>query len=417
MALYNKLARLNLNQQQSLERNQYKQLVPSNPDEVDEANTDDYIYFNFDNTNPVRSFTSIDLQFDVNRINAILKNPAQYEYAVERFSCSSSSIPIYVQDDGTPPPDEDDGDFPLFIRFARYAYDITGTKTLEYRTLANPVSVYEPITLPNNPSLITKGVYQYQSIVNAINSALLNCVNQYRADNAGTTSVGQPFMRYFRETGNFTLYAPETKIGTDIDYNLGENYPQIVTPYNAVEIQFSTALAKLFSGLFQWYSGSDNYQTIILQPKIGVEPFVYDGDNYLFNTTDYDVRPEMEQFDKILFLTDTVPIKDELLGETKAVQQRQLFDYVITNRLNNKAQINFFPQYLKWSNLQANTELRQFTMQVYIQQRQKKNEVNNNNLIINSETVLYPLTLQPNDTFSAKVVFRKKHPQNVRVVS
>jgi hypothetical protein len=415
MALYNKLARLNLNQQENLERNQYKQLVPSNPDEVDEANTDDYIYFNFDVVNPVVSFSSADLVFDVNRINPILKNPAQYEYAVERFSCPSATIPIYVQDDGTPPDDE--GDFPLYIRFARYAYDAGGTKTLEYETKAVSVSVYNLLTLPNKPSLIEKGVYQYQSIVDAINQALFNCVAEYLNDNAGTTSIGQPFMRYFPKTGNFTLYAPETKIGTDIDYELGENYPKTVNPYVAVEIQFSTQLAKLFSGLFQWYSGSFNYQTVILKSTYGVEPLVYDGDNYLFNTTQWDCRPEMEQFDKILFLTDTVPIKDELLGETKAVQQRQLFDYVITNRLNDKAQINFFPQYLKWSNLQANTELRQFTMQVYIQQRQKKYEVNNNGRIINEEPILYPLTLQPNERFSAKVVFRKKHPQNVRVVS
>lgn len=404
MALYNKLARLNINQQQHLERNQYKELIPSNPDEVDEANTDDYIYFNFDVVNPAFTDGAIELKFDINRINPILKNPSQYEYAVERFSCPST-IPIYIET----------VDFPLSIRLARYEYNGDGTKTLQYAPAADSLVVINTgNTLPDNPRLINSGVYQYQSIVDAINVTLRNALNDYLAGNPTATSIGQPFMRYFPETGNFTLYAPEAKIGTDINYDLTD-FPNVPAGTVAVEIQFSVPLAKLFNGLYQWYNDEDR-QTIILKSTIGVEPFVYDGNNYLFNTTEYDVRPSMEHFSKILFLTDTVPVRDELLGETKAVQQRQLFDYVISNRLNDKAQINYFPQYLKWSNLQANTELRQFTMQVYIEYREPRFEELPNGQE-KKEPILYPLKLLPDERFSAKVVFRKKHPQNVRVVS
>jgi hypothetical protein len=134
----------------------------------------------------------------------------------------------------------------------------------------------------------------------------------------------------------------------------------------------------------------------------------------------------MNQFDKILFLSNQVPIKDELLGEVKAVQERQLFDYVISNRLQNREQINYFPQYIKWSNLQAQQELRKFSMNVYLQYRfieeKKEPPPPNQNPPVNppleretfKQPKLYPLKLQPNERFSAKIVFRKRKMVNVR---
>lgn len=452
MALYNKLARLNLNQQQSYERDQYKQLVPSNPDEVDEANTDDYIYFNFEVNNNANEEKAIELKFDVNRLNPILKNPSSYEYGIERFS-SPATIPIFID---TEVKEDTKSQFPLTVEI----YDPNVEESFPYpvEVLFNSLILIDGYQTPYE-NHIKNGVYDYQTLVNAVNLALLTCVNLYNASPSTPTNfptdsngaVAPPFIRYVQDKGEFTLYAPEAKKPDPIDdyvyFNQGKYFPyewggQPPEDYLPLQIRFSRPLAKLFSGLQQFnfnnlpldqdgnpdpaldpdFPNASERVLMVIQDLFYTPDGVnnsnvvnYQGVNYRYSTTQWDVRPEMNQFDKILFLTDIVPVKDELLGDVKAVQQRQLFDYIISNRLQNREQINYFPQYIKWSNLQANTELRQFTMQVLLQYRYVE-EIREGNEI-KKQPILYPLTLQPNERFSAKIVFRKKHPQNVRVVS
>ena len=63
------------------------------------------------------------------------------------------------------------------------------------------------------------------------------------------------------------------------------------------------------------------------------------------------------------------------------------------NRLNDKKNINFFPQYLKWNNLESQTEMRRINMRVYLEY---------------FDGSQYPLRLQPGEIFNAKLIFRKK---------
>lgn len=382
----------NISISNATERDRYRhhELVSSNDHEVDQSNTDDIIYYNFEVSNPADNKDTVDLTFDVNRVEPILDVSSDYEYAVERFSCPSS-FPIYIEDQDL---------FPLNIRLARYEYDEDGGKVLEYATDDFTVDVNRLDAIPNNPNFIQNGVYDYQALTNAIKNTLSACVVQYLANNPGVTSIRDPYMRYFPKSGNFTLYAPIKVAGTDIEYDLA-GFPELVPGYKAVEIQFSNALAKLFNGLYQWYA-DDGRQTMIIRTTFGTSPENFQGNLYLFNTTQWDVRPEMEQFKKILFLTDSVPVRDELIGEQRSQTQRQLFDYVISNRLNNNDQINFFPQYLKWNNLESNTEMRRINMRVFLQ-------------YINGQ--LYPLKLQPGDNFSAKLVFKKKKVKKVTDVA
>lgn len=385
-------------------RDQYRhhELVSNMDHEQDQSNTDDIVYYNFEVQNSTTTIEAKELVFDVNRVEPILKVPSDYEYAVERFSCPST-FPIYI---------EDPTNYPLQLRFV---IRNEATSEITYQTLAFEVRVYDAlgtpvvnsVKVPQSLNLIKNGVYDYQSLVNAINYQLINANEQFNFERAaeGEQIGAIPYMRYFQGTGTFSLYAPIDAENTDVTFDLSQNFPiqyGVVAPDALVEIQFNTNLAKLFSGLFQWVSGDDNWKTMVIQDILGKEESKFNGVSYIYSSTQYDVRPAMEQFKKIVFTTDSVPVRDELLGEQRNVVQRQLFDYVLSNRLNNKQNINFFPNYLKWNNLESETEMRRINMRVYLEYR---------------DGTLYPLKLQPGEIFNCKIVFKKKKTTKVKDIS
>jgi len=393
---------VSMNNAQERDRYQHHELISDRDHEVDQSNTDDIVYYNFEVDNSITTTTAKDLIFDVNRVEPILKTPSDYEYAVQRFSCPST-FPIYI---------EDPENYPLQLRFV--IRDETTSQTT-YNTLAFEVRVYDALGTPvvnrvnveQSKNLIKNGVYDYQSLVNAINYQLENANEQFNFDRAGNgEQIGAiPYMRYFQKTGTFSLYAPIDAENTNVSFDLSQSFPiqyGVIAPDALVEIQFNTNLAKLFSGLFQWVSGDDNWKTMVIQDILGKENSTFNGFSFIYSSTQYDVRPAMEQFKKIIFSTSSVPVRDELLGEQRNVTQRKLFDYVLSNRLNNKQNINFFPNYLKWNNLEAENEMRRINMNVDLEYRDGK---------------LYPLKLQPGEIFNCKIVFRKKKTTKVKEVS
>ena len=436
--LYNRLQKTSFINYDTAENAKNKVLVPNNPDDRDHDNVDDYIYFNFEVNNNATEKKAVELNFDVNRLDPILKNPSAYEYGIERFS-SPATIPILIDD-------------PSKLELAVEIYDpntqLSFLRPVEFYDSTFLIQGFE--TQYNN--YIKDGVYDYQIITNAVNTALDLCVGDFD-DDPINQALGKefpeynddedasPFLRYFEDTGNFSLYAPEMPIPDPpepfITFNQGKFFPNDndnsypTQPYLPLQIRFSRNLAKLFSGL-QQFNFNDNDTTSFPNSQLPVMMVIQDtiytqgtsqinntnlvsirGVNFRYSTTQWDIRPEMNQIDKILFLSNQVPIKDELLGETKAVQERQLFDYVISNRLQNREQINYFPQYIKWSNLQSQTELRKFSMNVYLQYRYIEEKTDNNGNTY-KQPILYPLKLQPNERFSAKIVFRRKKMLNVR---
>lgn len=372
---------------------------------------DEYIYYNFEVNNPSTSETAIDLRFSINRVKEILEKPTEWEFGVERFSCPAT-IPIFI---------DDPVNFPLVVNIFDPNLNLNFSVPVEITNNGLTLPAFR--TQYNN--YINNGVYSYSELVAAVNTALVVCANefdlahpdlQFPEDNTG--KIAAPFIRYFQNTGNFSLYAPQAPVPDDpadprVFFDLGRLFPQSNAGLPEfplpLQIRFSRQLAKLFSGLPQFnYSANDPLddgdmpvlmviQDLIFTPgteAIGNTNVVnIRGVNFMYSTTQWDVRPEMNQFDKILFLTDSLPVRDELEGEARDVVQRQMIDYVITNRLQDRSQINYFPQYVKWNDLESSTELKRLDMSVFIEYRDKKK---------------YILKLQPNERFSAKLVFRRK---------
>jgi len=413
---------MSMNNAQERDRYQHHELISDRDHEVDQSNTDDIVYYNFEVQNdPSQSDDKVDpelgnpinteakdLVFDINRVEPILKVPSDYEYAVERFSCPST-FPIYL---------EDIDNYPLMIRIVlrdTVTGNIIFNSESSYVLVYNPLIPELPPDIPQTNNLIKNGIYDYESIVSAVNGALRGAVDTYNQQDPlnyyiGLVGIGPiyPFMRYFQQSGNFTLYAPTENSSPDSFFNLGEifpvSYPSPASPTNnpVVEIQFNDNLASLFSGLFSWQTTDPGWKTMVIRSRLGSTPFTWNGNTYYSSTTQYDIRPAMEQFKKIIFSTSSVPVRDELLGEQRNVIQRKLFDYVLSNRLNNKQNINFFPNYLKWNNLEAENEMRRINMNVDLEYR---------------DGTLYPLKLQPGEIFNCKLVFRKKKTTKVKEVS
>jgi len=426
----NRFRTIQLRNSETREEFKHHELINNEIAHVDQSNTNDYIYYNFEVSNPPSQYdnkedpelsnpintNATSLTFDVTRVEPILNGASSdYEYAVERFSVPSV-FPIYL---------EDKEKYPLMIRIVlrdTATGDILQASENSFVKIYNNPSAFLQPEVPQTKNLISNGIYDYQTIVSGVNQALLvatelfntiDPMNFYIGD-FGTATPVYPFMRYFQQSGNFSLYAPTADSTDNIIFNLGDRfpltYPFPVDPSNSpvCEIQFNDNLASLFSGLFSWQTTDDGWKTMVFQARPGTIPFEWEGNNYYTNTTQWDVRPSMEKFKKIIFTTDHVPVKDELLAgdnvnnNQRNITQRQLFDYVLSNRLNDKANINFFPQYLKWNNLQSETELRQINMNVYLQYQ---------------DDTLYPLKLQTGQIFNCKLLFRKKKTTKVNDVS
>jgi len=374
---------------------------------------DEHIYYNFEVNNPSTSATSIDLKFSINRVREILDKPTDWEFGVERFSCPAT-IPIFI---------DDEVNFPLQVNIFDPNLNLNYALNVD---LFNNALIMPPFQTQYN-NYINNGVYSYSRLVAAVNTALVRCAVLFNAghpdldfpdDDEG--ELAAPFIRYFQSTGNFSLYAPQEDIDPIVPldprlfFDQGRLFPQSSngaspTP-QPLQIRFSRQLAKLFSGLAQFNYGDNDpldqgglpvlmvIQDLIFTPGTQAINNTNIVDirsvNYMYATTQWDVRPEMNQFDKILFLTDSLPVKDELEGEARDVVQRQMIDYVITNRLQDRSQINYFPQYVKWNDLESSTELKRLDMTVFIEYRDKTK---------------YILKLQPNERFSAKLVFRRKN--------
>ena len=372
---------------------------------------DEHIYYNFEVNNPSTSQNAIDLRFSINRVKEILEKPTDWEFGVERFSCPAT-IPIFI---------DDPENFPLVVNIFDPNLNLNYGVGVDITN--NDLTM--PPFQPQYNNYINNGVYSYSRLVAAVNTALLQTAEIFNLSHPtlsfpddDTGEIAAPFIRYFQTTGNFSLYAPQDPVPavpTDprLFFDQGRLFPQssdgtLPTP-QPLQIRFSRQLAKLFSGLPQFnYSDPDPLDQGGLPVLMVIQDLIFTpgtqaidntniveirGVEYMYSTTQWDVRPEMNQFDKILFLTDSLPVRDELEGEARDVVQRQMIDYVITNRLQDRSQINYFPQYVKWNDLESSTELKRLDMTVFIEYRDKQKFI---------------LKLQPNERFSAKLVFRRK---------
>jgi len=133
--------------------------------------------------------------------------------------------------------------------------------------------------------------------------------------------------------------------------------------------------------------------------------------NWAVLTEKWDCRPPASQFDKLIFRTSTIPVKNELIGEQKDILSRQILDYSLQARVNNGYQILYQPEVLKWSDMNSNTDLRRIGLNVVLQRNGVQPRQSASDPIRLEE---YPLFILPNTYFNVKLVFRRKQVYYMR---
>ena len=133
--------------------------------------------------------------------------------------------------------------------------------------------------------------------------------------------------------------------------------------------------------------------------------------NWAVLTEKWDCRPPASQFDKLIFRTSTIPVKNELIGEQKDILSRQILDYSLQARVNNGYQILYQPEVLKWSDMNSNTDLRRIGLNVILQRNGVQPRQSASDPIRLEE---YPLFILPNTYFNVKLVFRRKQVYYMR---
>jgi hypothetical protein len=340
-------------------------------EEIDYSKVDEKIYYNLSLYNDNTSTIPQDIRFDLRRNNEILDNPEQWEIGCENFSLDSYDIPILIslQNDTS------------------YEIGIFDNFTLtEY--LVN-VDFYSA----NNNNI---NIRDYDIIVNATNEAFNNLGLQ----------VGLPAPFILRDGSNFKLYV-SGNVNTDVpsqgDYYYNWVKNDRLNQNNRYTVFFNFKLARLWNQITyirEQVGGITSSYVIDTQIRSGLDLIEWNEPNIVPPTNNFwlildqqwDPRPSMIQWYKIIFLTD-MPIKNELEGKSNDVTQAQVLDYIINDRILDKTKINYFPQYIKWNNMVNAQKLDQITIRAII-------EDNAGNK--------YNLRLSGFGRFSMKLVFRKK---------
>jgi hypothetical protein len=361
---------------------------------------DEKIYYNLKLYNDGDDFIAV--RFNINRVDSIIENNTQeWELGVENFSVPTYAIPILLTEK---PINVTAGSFII-----GQTYSIIDPGTTDFTLIgannnnigtsfiatgagagtgiaAHVLSIFF-VQIENSMtnqrfsarlelySIVGNNieVYDYESIVFSVNKAIALSCSQF-----GLTEF--PFILY-NGSGSFDFYFPPL-------FTSDRQNPLIFIQ-STYKIRFNLALQRLFS-CFE--SDPDGYFESSLRQ--GENLVTWDAVDYAVRKSQWDPRPAMIRWTRILFLTDTIPIKDELLGSENQKMQSQILDYIINNRILDTTNINYFPQYVKWNNLINSSDLRRMTVRVILEYE---------------DGTLYPLQIVPRTNFFMKLVFRRKN--------
>lgn len=307
---------------------------------------DEKIYYNLKLYND--GLEPIPVRFNINRVDSIIENNTQeWEVGVENFS-----VPTYL--------------IPILLTFEDDAYTISITEVATKTTF--------DINVPLRKYVDDDQVFDYESIVLAVNENMASLCD----DIFGLTEY--PFILY-NGSGSFDFYFPPLFTTNRQD------------PLNKINRAYRITFDLTLSRLFNCFE-TDSEGTFESSLRQGENLITWNGVDYTVRKSQWDPRAAMIRWTRILFLTDTIPIRDELIGTENNKMQSQLLDYIINNRILDTTNINYFPQYVKYNNLLNSADLRRMTVRVMLEYE---------------DGTLYPLEIVTGTNFFMKIVFRRKN--------
>lgn len=309
----------------------------------------DNIYQNIDIYNNTNQ--TIDATFEATRTAPILDNPSDYELAIVRFLVPTKNIPIMILD----PPSKN----------YKVSCDYNG-----YIVTTNVVWI------PNNNCPETNyWVSTYQEFIDAINLALQTTFTQVKTAFPAYPGTQAP---YFRLDGELVNFVAEQSIAV----------PSVRWYLNS-DLQ---AIIPTISYNLNCFGGNLSYQIVIKDNRNnseivgGVPVFVMISESsclFLWN-----------DFQNLLFQSNSIPIVPELLGTSVQNTRRVLTDFNPPSQIFDRTPLQFFPQGpLRFYDLKSNSPLSAIDLTVSW---------------IDKSGRIRPMRLAPKDNLSVKILFRKK---------
>jgi hypothetical protein len=341
-----------------------------------EQSEEDIIYYNINqrvnydiNGNPV-PFAPV--EFSTTRADNIIDNPSEYEVAVARFSVPGLFVPIFLLDD---PPDA------VFVELA------FGTNT--YRQTVQ----YVPRTTNPTP-YFPRAIWNVNEYIEGINNALNTAFQALKVDYPSHPATDPPQLVFDAPTQLCSLYA-------EVAYQ-----DQRQTGITTIEVRFNEYLYNQFPSFqaFQYSPGSpqnplpsnqDLYKILILQKGFGVNVIDIQGTNYIQMEQENTTIPLWNEFNNLIFESDSIPINNELLPTTTNSTRSILTDFNLPESLNDRTDIQFQADglELRWNTMTSQTPLKTIDIKAFWE---------------SDAGVLYPVFIPRFNSFSLKLVFRRR---------
>jgi hypothetical protein len=308
----------------------------------------DIVYYNINivNTNEINGKIA---KFSENRVSPILTKPSDYNMCCVRFQLPSINIPILFQDN-----------YSFSIRLERGAFSVS--KPLIY-VPNSTINLYAP----------KQPVYEYQEIVNSLNTALAAAKADLNTLDPAAIPFDAPFVTYDATTSLFDLNAEAAGY---------EN--TLPTP---IKIIYSADLFTLFTNVQDFYL-NPSFTQIIIQFNFN--------NAYLYNLFMRQSQPSLElwsEINRIVILSNSIPVRQELVGTQEDVTKRVLFDFNVSG-IPDKGRITFYlqgpPRYIDLVSDYPLTQMdAEFTW-------------------VDSNSNSYPIYLNLNDSATMKIQFLKR---------
>lgn len=331
-------------------------------------NESDITYLNINikgsSTNPE---ASIDAIYNENRTVPILDNPSDYIIGMVRFCVPALYIPIFKWANQAPLPLADDN---LRVYFK---YD--------------GIVVYSPVSFipQTNDPINANGrlIWNFTDFLTMVNQAIFDAFILIQTSTFFPAGVTCPRLILDSTTNLISLYSDVLMgIGSGIDLSFSKilysYFPSFPVKEDVLSVTGKDIYTiQIFNNIINnvTYLGADGYRMLQEYPTLSLWSGV----------------------DKLLFVSNTIPIDTELDGGVTNIQSRVILDFVLDNsQLNNRTSIIYNASGgQRWYSLLSSYPMKRTDLSV---------------LILFKDGTTAPLRLLSTDTLTAKLQFVKKGP-------
>jgi hypothetical protein len=342
-----------------------------------QRNDTNNVYYNIKITNDGSELYKL-ANYSVNRTSAIVENPSEYELAVVRFSVPSSNIPVMRW--GTDPYDPDSNPSSKIDRmFVTLSFDgVDVTKTLIY--------------IPNSlePPSYGPSIWNYQHFVDILNVALKDAFTDLKALKPLAPPTTAPYVTYDSVPLLCSLFAPQT-------YDTG-NPTDTVPPPPTIQIYFNTYLYRYFPSLevYKLPDTSEPKTFQILVKNTSNNAVTISGTPYYEMKQEYSTVALWNDFNTILFETDTIPVEPEFEPTQNDTTRRIITDFEPLDEINNREKFQYYGAgWKRYYDLKSTYPLKNIDMRVYWEDKIGRT---------------YPVVIGADEAITVKLLFRKKLP-------